>query len=50
MDTDEKLKELSKQHLITNINWTRNDLRKAGMHKDLNYYVRSCCRMVLEAV
>ena len=50
MDTDDKLQELSKQQLITIINWTRNDLRNAGMHKDLNSYVRGWCRMLLEAV
>ena len=50
MDTDDKLQELSKEQLITIINWTRNDLRNASMHKDLNSYVRGWCRMLLEAV
>lgn len=50
MDTDDKLQELSKEQLITIINWTRTDLWKAGMHRDLNSYVRGWCRMLLEAV
>lgn len=50
MDTDDKLQELSKQQLITIINWTRNDLRNAQWHRDLNSYVRGWCAMLLEAV
>ena len=50
MDTDDKMQELSKQQLINIINWTRNDLRNAGMNRNLNSYVRGWCRMLVEAV
>jgi hypothetical protein len=50
MNTQDKLQELSKEQLITIINWTRNDLHNAGTNRGLNSYVRGWCRMLLEAI
>jgi hypothetical protein len=50
MDTEDKLKELSKEQLINIINWTRRDLYNAGINKQLNAFVRGWCRMLKEAI
>jgi len=50
MDTEDKLKELSKEQLINIINWTRRDLYNAGINTELNSFVRGWCRMLKEAI
>ena len=50
MDTEDKLKELSKEQLINIINWTRRDLYNAAINTQLNAFVRGWCRMLKEAI
>lgn len=50
MDTEDKLKELSKEQLINIINWTRRDLYNAAINTQLNSFVRGWCRMLKEAI
>ena len=50
MDTEDKLKELSKEQLINIINWTRRDLYNGAINRRLNPFVRGWGSMLKEAI